>query len=651
VNQILATEPDQRQKEQIERIRLDFSRLQQRTAEQVKSLRKQAELGSFMEVEATWEQAKLGDQLRGTPLAGEADALKKLNDQVAKEMRGLEAEGRSLIESSNDAKVMGAYDGRVKQMLGKWSLASNAKEVTMLASLLNELSGLINDRKAGDEATALDALIIERQPTAQIASLISGRSKRLKEVEAAAAKALETAQVFARQNDWEANERMLKDLLARPEWQRTVARVTAQHDLDSIATLRGQRNAWQEELRKAMLRGDTDGSLAIAKKMGLPYLPLVIHSRPSGAEVLQNGKSIGSTPLILDIPAGERAGLALRIQLTGFDSVEVLGKSAEGGWFLPVALERTSAGQQELNMTLTAKLTSFNGRLWVASRQAGAALAPGQPVQRFAFENPGTEDVVSRQPLYAGAFGTADGVWYPTREGIAIRIGNNGIERLPIAGRTDLPLVAYTSELIVGRRFIILAGIDGALHASDDRNPLAAWHGNQGSTFVLGPVLRGDRVLIARASGVIDVHLADDGKLAASHTLDGEVLSAWEAKDGLHCLTRTSHWICRGEDPPTRSPLPSEIRSAGREVLITPDNHAWVLNNASWQDVGRFEGKVTGSPIQWAGHAVIPLGKQMAVVGPKGFTVSSTSEFLAPELLGNQLAVATVGGMVRFYAP
>jgi hypothetical protein len=85
--------------------------------------------------------------------------------------------------------------------------------------------------------------------------------------------------------------------------------------------------------------------------------------------------------------------------------------------------------------------------------------------------------------------------------------------------------------------------------------------------------------------------------------------------------------------------------------LITPDNHAWVLMNDSWRDVGRFEGKVTASPMQWAGHAVIPLGKQLAVVGPKGFTVASSSEFLAPEQLGNQLAVATVGGMVRFYAP
>ncbi len=649
VNQILVTEPDQRQKEQIERIRLDFTRLQQRTAEQVKTLRKQAESGAFLEVEAEWEQLKLSEQLRGTPLAGEADALKKLNDQNASEMRAIEAEGRMLVESSNDLKTMAAYDDRVKQMLGKWSLASNAKDVTILASLLKEFSELIGERKAGDEATALDAWIIDRQPTAAIATLVSGRSKRLREIEVSAAKALETAQGFARQSDWEANERMLKELLARPQWRRTTARVTAQRDLDSIATLRSQRQAWQEELHKAMLRGDTDGSLAIAKKMGLPYLPLVVHSRPPGADVLRNGKSVGSTPLILDLPAGERANVILQIQLAGFDPVEVQGKTAEGGWFLPVPLERTSTDKHELNMTLTAGLTVINGRLWVASRHAGAALAPGQPVQRYAFENQGSGDLIG-QPLYASALSTAEGVWYPTREGIAIRIGKNGIERLPIAGRTDLSLAAYTSELIVGRRFIILAGLDGALHASDERNPLATWHGPQGAPFAHGPILRGDRVLGVRTTGIIDVHLADDGKRIASHTLDGEILSCWAAQNGVHCLTHSSHWICQGENQPVRSPLPSEVLSAGREVMITPDHHAWILANGSWQDVGRFEGKVTALPIHWAGHAVIPLGKTLAVVGPKGFTITSVSEFLAPEQLGSQLAVATVGGMVRFYA-
>ncbi len=650
VNQILATDPDPRQREQIERIRGDFARLQQRTAEQVQALRKQADQGAFVEVEAEWERLKLGDQLRGTPLAGEANALKKLNDDVAKEMRTLEAEGLALIEVSDDAKAMGSFAGRVQQALGKWPLATNAEALQAQAQLLNELSGLVSERKAGDEATALNAWILDRQPPAKIAALVSGRAKRLLKVEDDAANALESARGYARQNDWEANERLLKEFMARPQWQRTLARIAAQRDLESIAVIRGQQQAWQEELQKAMLKGDTQASLAIAQKMGLRYLPMVVHSQPAGAEVLRDGKVIGTTPLILDIPAGERSGLVLQVRRADFDTVEVLGKSAEGGWFLPVPLARTSTARYELNLTLTARPTAIAGRLWVASRQTAVALAPAQPPQRFAFENPGAGDAIG-QPLYAGALGTPDGVWYPTREGIAIRVGKNGIERLSVAGRTDLPLLAYTSELIVGRRFIILAGMDGALHASDDRTPLAAWHGAPGAAFAHGPVLSGDRVLAVRSDGTVEVHLPDDGKLVTRHALGSEVQSAWEAKDGLHVLTRTTHWVCSGETPPSQIPLPQEIRSAGREVLITPDNHAWVLNDGSWQDVGRFEGKVTAMPIHWAGHAVLPLGKNLAVLGPKGFMLTAPSEFLIPEILGNQLAVVTLGGLVSFYAP
>lgn len=650
VNQILATDPDTRQREQIERIRSDFTRLQQRTSEQVKVLRKQAEQGSFVEVETAWEEARLGDQLRGTPLAGEGDELKRLNDQIAKEMRGLEAEGLSLIQGSDDAKAMGAFASRVQQAIGKWPLASNAESLRSLAQLLNELSGLVSERKAADEATALDAWILERQPPTAVATLVAGRSARLRDIESAATKALETARAFARQNEWEANERMLKELLARPQWQRTTARGAAQQDLDSIASIRGQQQAWQEELRKAMLAGDTGTSLAIAQKMGLRYLPLVVHSQPAGADVLRDGKSIGTTPLILDLPAGERAGLALRVQRADFDPVDIQGNSAEGGWFLPVRLERSATGRFDLNMTVTARPTAIKDRLWIASRQSAASLAPGQQAQRYAFENPGTSDVIG-QPLYAGALGTSDGVWYPTREAIAIRVGKNAVERLPIAGRTDLPLIDYTSELIVGRRFIILAGLDGALHASDDRTPLAAWHGSPGAAFAHGPTLLDERVLAVRVDGSLDVHLPDDGKLVIRHVLDGEVLSAWMADDGLNCVTRVSHWVCTGEKPPVRSPLPQEIRSAGQGVLITPDNHAWILTKGSWHDVGRFEGRPSAQPLVWSGHAVLPLGKQMIILGPKGFAVASGSDFLAPVVVGQQLAIVTQGGMVRFYAP
>ena len=109
--------------------------------------------------------------------------------------------------------------------------------------------------------------------------------------------------------------------------------------------------------------------------------------------------------------------------------------------------------------------------------------------------------------------------------------------------------------------------------------------------------------------------------------------------------------MSNGETEPVRTPLPQEIRSAGQGVLITPDNHAWILAGATWQDLGRFEGRPSAEPLAWAGHAVLPLGKLLLVLGPKGFAVPANDEFLAPAVVGKQLAVATAGGMVRFYAP
>jgi hypothetical protein len=650
VNQILATEPDSRQREQIQRIQGDFARLQKRTTEQIAQLQTLAAKGDFLEVENQWDQARISDQVRGTQLAGKADALKRQNDQVAKEMRALEADGLALITDSDDPKAMGAYAARVQQALDKWPLASNAAALQANAQLLNELSGLVAERQAGDEATALSAWLLDRQPPAAVTALVQGRAKRLQGIEDAATKALETARAFARQNDWEANERLLRDLLARPQWQRTVAYGHARRDLESISTIKSQQQAWQEELRKAMLAGDSQASLAIAQRMGLRYLPLVVHSQPAGADVVRDGKSIGTTPLIIDLPAGERANLVLRVQRPDFDPVEVKGANAEGGWFLPVRLERTASARFDLAQTLTARPTAVGNRLWVASRQAAAVLAPGQAVQRYAFEHAGTGEVVG-QPLYAGALATTEGVWYPTRDGIAIRVGKSGIERLPLAGRTDLGMIDYTSELIVGRRFLIVAGLDGALHAGDERNPLAAWHGPGGAAFAHQPVLRGDRVLALRGDGTIEVHLADDGTPVGRHRLDGEVLGAWHDAQGLHAVTRTSHWRYDGMNDPVRTALPQEIRSAGREVLITPDNHAWVLVDGTWRDAGRLDGRPTAQPIHWSGHAVIPLGTRLLVLGTKGFQVAESSEFLVPEVVAGHLAVATMAGVVRFYAP
>jgi len=650
VNQILATDPAPHQRDQIDRIRNEFARLQQRTAEVVKDLNKQAQSGAYAEVEVEWERLRLGDQLKGTPLAAEAEALKVVNDKAAKELRNLEAVGRNLLEWSGDIKEMGGYSDQVKQAIGKWPQASNGDVLRASAQLLNELSGLVSDRNTIDEANSVDLWLQEHQSTPAINELVRSRMSRLRDIDSSAVQALETARSFARQNDWEANERLLNEILVRKEWQRTSAYPLAKRDLASIDTIRGQQKAWEEELQLAMLRGDKDRCHAISQRMGLRYLPLVIHSKPSGAEVVREGKTIGQTPFIMNIPAGERANLELTIHKKGFNDRGVAAKTAENGWFLPVDLERTSTGSTQLNMTVTAKPTVIGDRLWVASRQQGVAITPGKTVERFAFENPGASNLAG-QPLYAGAYGNANGVYFPTREGIVIRIGNKAIERLAIPARSDLAITTYESELVVGRRYLITAGLDGVLYASDENTSVAVWKGPQGSPFIYPPVIMSDRIIVARANGVIESYLPDDGKLVDQQQLDGPLLSAWYENGVLNAITYTSYWRYTGLQPSERTALPQEAKSGGKQMYLTPDNRAFILQDKTWIDVGKCDGRVSAQPLAWAGHAVIPCGTTLIIVGPQGFVLTGSVEYLAPVLLGQQLAITTLSGDVRFYAP
>jgi hypothetical protein len=613
-------------------------------------LQKQALAGAFAEVDEEWQRLRLGEQLKGTPLAAAAEKLRVTNDKARSELTGLAQRGLQLLETSGDVADMGQFSEAVKQALGTWPLASNAEALKNIGQLLNELSGLITDRQAAEEASAIETWVQERQPTPEIIGLVKRRSERLRSIEEASVQALETARAFARQNDWEANERLLKEILSRKEWKRTASYQTAKRELESIDSIRGQQKAWESELQQAMLQGDKDRAHALAQRMGLRYLPLVVQSKPSGCDIVRSGQVIGMTPFIMDIPAGERAELELVIQKKGFDSRTVSGSSAENGWFMKVDLERTHAGLHDLNMTLTARPIAINGRLWVASRQQGAAISPGKNVERFAFENAGVSEIAG-QPLYASAVAAEDGIYFATRDNVAVRIGKNGVERLGIPQPTDFALAIHTSELIVGRRYLITAGNDQILYASDAQTSAQVWRSAAGAAFVCPPVIKGDRIIIARVNGTCAAYLPDDGKMVASYQLDNQVLSAWHADGLLHLITYTSYYRFNGQDAPERSALPQEAKFAGQGVFISPDNRTYVQYKQTWKDVGKCEWKPSGTPLAWLGNAVVPCGTTMAVIGPQGFTLHTNVEFLPPALIANDVAFVTLDGRVRFYSP
>jgi hypothetical protein len=246
----------------------------------------------------------------------------------------------------------------------------------------------------------------------------------------------------------------------------------------------------------------------------------------------------------------------------------------------------------------------------------------------------------------------ADAVYFATREGLAIRATPRGNERLVLGGRTDFALAVYTSQVIVSRRFLIAAGLDGVLHASDEHNPTAFWNGASGEPFAGPPSLIGDRVLAVRRDGTIEVYQADDGRLIARRDLGAAVVAMWPTDGGLAGLTATTAWACDGQEP-RLSKLPQTAVAGGEDVFLTSDNRVWLRAKpeADWQELGRVEGRLSAQPRRWNDLAVVPLGTTVAVVGPRGFKVTGTSDFLAPVLLGAQLAVVTATGQASFYSP
>jgi hypothetical protein len=307
-------------------------------------------------------------------------------------------------------------------------------------------------------------------------------------------------------------------------------------------------------------------------------------------------------------------------------------------------------------MTVTARPVVLAGKLWLANRQLVNVVTPGGKPERIELGASGAE--LGGQPLYAAPV-LNDGLAYlTTRDGIAIRIsgavtgGSGGarVERIPLAGRSDLPLAVAASQLVSGRRMLLVAGTDGVLRASDERDPAVGWKGAAGEPFVAAPLVRGDRVCVVRRNGAIDVHHVDDGQLLAHHELGGQVLAAWSSGDALTGLTRTKQWTFTSGEPELKA-LPQEASAGGNGIFLTPDNHAWIAEPAGWKDLGRFDGKVTGEPLAWNHHAVLPQGATLTVLGAQGFRLAGGADFLPPTRLGEQLAAATLAGLLVIYSP
>jgi hypothetical protein len=650
IEQLKASNPTQHQLDQIARIVGEFATLQQRSADQILNLKGRVEKGAFEEVSSEFERLRLGDQTRGTPLAAQTEALRVGNDHMRVQLTGEYDDAMALVRSSDEGPAMLSAAAAIQKTLEQYPLASNATQLRLANQLLADAAGLIGERTASDEALALDGWLQDRQPAAEITEIIKQRAARLRAIEVAADDALSNGRAYIRESDWDQAGRTFEQLAARKEWQHTAAHATALHEIEDLKVARAKQQAWQEDLTRAMLSGDVAECYRIQQKMGLKYLPLLVMSAPAGASVWREGMQIGTTPCKLDIPAGERTALVLELRRAGFVTKSVPASQADAGWMLQVDLEREALARYELNMTITSPPTVLDGKVWIANRQSAVALVPGSKPERVMIDPNGLIDT-GGQPLYAAPTAAGNAVFFGTREGIAIKRTSQGVERLPLNGRTDFAIAVFSSQLVQGRRLLIVAGMDGVLHASDERSADSAWNGISGETFAAPPRLLGDQLMVVRRNGRIEVYQADDGKLSAQFDLGAATIAVWETTDGLAGLTADFSWSS-AMAAPVKEALPQQAAAGGEDVFITNDNHVFlrVQSGEAWKDLGRVDGKTSGQPRRWGNQAVLPMGNTLVVLGPHGFKVSSGSPFLAPALLGDRMVAVNGGGLVLFYA-
>ncbi len=222
---------------------------------------------------------------------------------------------------------------------------------------------------------------------------------------------------------------------------------------------------------------------------------------------------------------------------------------------------------------------------------------------------------------------------------------------LPVGSRVALS--ATMSEILPDQRWILIAGEQGRIVGVDPRAG-GSWTGPGGAAFA-GPLLpwKGS-VLAVRQDGTLQAVSSEDGAVRPGGAALGErVLAAWPGADGYRIITPTRSLRWDGRTVRALTAPPGEILAAGRDVALLGLGRVWIADGETWREAGRITpGTVPGaSMIVWNGHAVIPVGSQVQVVGARGFTHRGQAQIAGVGVVDGQLAVVDVAGKATFYAP
>jgi hypothetical protein len=646
------SEPPQRLQGQIAVVETDLARQLTKLREQLAGVTTLLDKGDIDAGANEIERLGLGEQLEGTSLAPELASLRGRISAVREALAGLYKTVGDVLQVIDRPAALVAVSDQVKKLTNS-PLVGVAPKATMCVNLLTEVGKIPLDQAPDAQAAAVDQLADQGGYDPVLAAALHKRAERLRGLEAIAATALELSRTLSRDGKLDSALETLNSLLAKPELRATAAHAGAMQDIDEIKAKLVRRESLKGQLTAAIARGDVPAGTALAREMGLKYLPLAIESLPPGAEVWQDGKQIGTAPMVLDISAADRIEATYELRADGYTPATATGAQAEAGWHLMVKLERHPALTASLGGLVTGHPIAVGNKVVVASRSNLAAVDTQGKTWLLPFEQSSVDS-----PVYAAATINGDELLLATRDQMALATslveGKRTVRRIPLAGRSDFPVALFHSALIADRRFLIIAGLDGILHATDDRDLQAGgWAGTGGAPFACGPVVLGDVVVGVRKDGTITRLQAEDGKPLAPEVLGEAIVAAWPTAKGVAGYLVKESFTYDGETV-VRQPLPQAAADGAADVVITPINRVLVRSatgDRSWDDLGKLDRALSGTPLVWNGHAVLPLGNRFLVLGKRGFQLTSKTEFLSPVILGDRLVAITQDGQVQQFDP
>lgn len=645
--------PDAALQGQLAQLDADLQGQLRALSERLAAVEARAAAGAWREAQAEMDALRIGDAGSGTELDARAAQAAAAIKRASGELEGVEHAGLLALAGEDAAPELQAARDRIAAALQAYLQASGRDGLERLAGALSACAAggarTIADRAA--EAASLAAQVPPED--AALAAALQARVARLGGVEAEAATAFEEARRLGRLGDWKGSVDALEALVRQPAWRATAVRREAEIELESARSQAARRQQLKQDLRASMVKGDLAACEAIAREIGLAYLPLVVSSQPDGAEVVgADGTALGLTPLILDVTADERVDLRLTVRKAGYQPAEVAGVKAEGGWRLAVRLDRSAELALALGHPLTARPAVVDGRLWLADRSRVVSFErPAADAQRSALVG---AVATLAEPVFAPVAAAGGELLLATREKLALRVGAEPLQRLPLPAASDRPVLAYRSPLVVDRDLLIVAARDGRLLAAQRGSAATLWQGAPGAPFAADPVLVGEHVLVVRADGSLARIRAEDGGQDGGTRLARPVVAAWAAGAGLAGLTAGESWTWDGAALRVEA-LPEPAIGGGPGVAVGGFGKVWIRGASAWEEAGRLDPRPQAgagiAALLWSGQAVVAHGRHLAVLGRNPFRIDAGSDLLEPALWDGALVAASLEGRIWVWKP